>query len=142
MMRIIKMLVRVTKRLVQVVAERRSSHAYLWEICYSMTLIRVVLRGTVREPKGARCMATKAALSEELEVFEAKKPDLLKSYPGLFVLVKGHDLLGPYPSAEAAYEDGLQRFGLRTFLVKQVLEEEPVGYVPMFSLVPRHDARL
>ncbi len=87
-------------------------------------------------------MGSRATLDRELEVFEAQKPDLLKSYPGLFVLVKGYDLLGPYPSAEAAYEDGLQRFGLEPFLVKQVLEEEPVGYVPMFSLVPRHDARL
>lgn len=76
-------------------------------------------------------------LTKELEVFNRNKDKLLERCPGLYVLIKGDEILGVYPSAEAAYDDGLERFGLKPFLVKQVLAEEPVGYVPMFSVMPR-----
>jgi hypothetical protein len=87
-------------------------------------------------------MGESTALTEELKVFADNKQKLLKRWPGLYILIKGDEILGPYPNAEAAYDDGLERFGLQPFLVKQVLEEEPVGYVPMFSLAPRPDAGL
>lgn len=87
-------------------------------------------------------MDQSTALMKELRVFTENKQKLLKRCPGLYILIKGDEILGPYPNAEAAYGDGLERFGLEPFLVKQVLEEEPVGYVPMFSLAPRPDASL
>lgn len=82
------------------------------------------------------------ALEKELEVFEENKERLLQTARGLFVLIKEKEVFGPFATAEIAYEDGLRRFGLKPFLVKQVLEEEPVGFVPVLFLVPRSNASL
>jgi hypothetical protein len=70
-------------------------------------------------------------LQHELGVYERNKAKFLSQYPGFYVLIKGDEVLGPYPTAQAAYEDGLNRFKLQPFLVKQVLLNEPVGYVPI-----------
>ena len=77
-------------------------------------------------------------LKHELDVYEKNKRKFLGRHRGLYVLIKGDEVLGPYPTAETAYDDGLQRFGLEPFLVKQVLDEDPVAYVPMFSIGPHH----
>lgn len=75
-------------------------------------------------------------LADELEYFERNKADLLGKYKDLFVLIKDGKLVGVYPSGEAAYEEGLENFGLKPFLVKQVVEVEPVAMLPMLSLTP------
>ena len=82
------------------------------------------------------------ALEKELKVFKEHKEKLLGTANELFVLIKDTEIFGPFPTAEAAYEDGLSRFGLEPFLVKQVLEKEPVGFILAFSLVPGPDASL
>ena len=87
-------------------------------------------------------MSGSTVLARELDYFEQHKPEYLKSFPGLYVLIKGDQMLGPFPSAEAAYAVGLNRFGMTPFLIKQVLEHEPVGFVPFFSRARVPDAGL
>ena len=87
-------------------------------------------------------MASTTDLQHELAVFEKHKADFLKKCAGLFVLIKGDEIVGPLPSAEAAYNEGLQRFGLTPFLVKQVLAEEPVGFAPVLFITPGPNAGL
>jgi hypothetical protein len=81
-------------------------------------------------------------LERELEFFNKHRGEYLERFPGLFVLIRGDEMRGPFPSAEAAYEDGLRAFGLEPFLVKQVLAEEPVEYMPVFFSAPVGRARL
>lgn len=76
-------------------------------------------------------------LEKEREFFEKKKPELLKQYRNLFVLIKGDQLIGAFPNAESAYQEGLNSFGLEPFLVKQVLENEPIGVIPILSVVTK-----
>lgn len=75
-------------------------------------------------------------LNQEREFYEAHKPDLLQKHRGQFVLIKGDQLVGVFQSAESAYLAGLEKFGVEAFLVRQVLEAEPVGFAPMMSVLP------
>jgi len=66
------------------------------------------------------------ALEKELARFAALKAELLKNHGGKFVLIRGEDFCGAYDTAENAYTEGVKRFGREPFIVKQVLEQEPV----------------
>lgn len=43
-------------------------------------------------------------------------------------------LLGTFDTAEAAYVEGVHRFGNTPFLIKEILPEEPVAHLPALSL--------
>jgi hypothetical protein len=69
----------------------------------------------------------KPPLEEELSVFESKKAEWLNTHLGEFALVGKKTAAGFYPTYEAAFEAGLEAFGIGTdFLIKQVVEHEPV----------------
>lgn len=72
-------------------------------------------------------MATET-LSEELELFAALRRELVAEAPGQFVLIKGKDLIGKYPTPEEALSAGYERYGLAPFLVRQITERD----VPLF----------
>lgn len=76
------------------------------------------------------------ALEKEREYFEGHKKTLLEKYKGQFVLIGDGQFVGAYPSMEDAYLAGLEKFGVEPFLVRQVLEAEPVGFAPMMSVTP------
>jgi len=61
--------------------------------------------------------------------FEANRDVWLTWYPNKFVLVKGSKLIGVFDSGENAYVAGVQRFGGTSFLIKQVLEQDPVYFI-------------
>jgi hypothetical protein len=65
----------------------------------------------------------------ELRFFERHKEEWLASHLGHFVVISGPTMAGFHSSYEAALKAGLQSFGLRTFLIKQVLAEEPVYFI-------------
>lgn len=69
----------------------------------------------------------KRALAEELSIYEKHKTEWLTSYAGQFALIGAGETAGFFPSYKTAFEEGLKRFGLgREFLIKQVVEHEPV----------------
>jgi hypothetical protein len=69
----------------------------------------------------------KASLSEELSWYESNKHEWLGSHQGEFVLINEKQVAGFFPSYEKALEAGLRTFGvLNDFLIKQVVEQEPV----------------
>lgn len=74
-------------------------------------------------------------LETEVQFYESRRADLLKQYLNLYVLIKGAELIGVYPDAQAAHQEGVNKFGMQPFLVKQILEEEPVNVAPMASLL-------
>ena len=75
--------------------------------------------------------------AEELKVeqkyFEELKPELLKHNLGQFVLIKGRELLGTFTKLEEAYAEGVKRLGNVPMLIKQVVPEEPVHYIPALT---------
>jgi hypothetical protein len=71
-----------------------------------------------------------ARLAVELEYYAAHRGDWLRKYSGNYVVIKESSVLGFYPNFEAAYRAGATTYGISTdFLVKQVLEHDPVFFV-------------
>ncbi len=66
-----------------------------------------------------------ALLDEEVQTYENRKPELLGTSEGKFVLIKGGEVAGIYESETDAITDGYNRFGNVPFLVRQVLRVEP-----------------
>ncbi|TMB39110.1 MAG: hypothetical protein E6J55_23540 [Deltaproteobacteria bacterium] len=74
------------------------------------------------------------ALKQEREFFDAHRAELLKDHKGKFVLIKDSQLVGTFDTAENAYVAGVQKFGNVPFLIKQVLETDPVAHIPVLTL--------
>lgn len=71
-----------------------------------------------------------ARLAAELEYYAQHKAEWLAHRTGHYVVIKDSRVLGFYPNFEAAYRAGAASYGLnRDFLVKQILEREPVFFV-------------
>jgi hypothetical protein len=76
-------------------------------------------------------------LEQERKFFNDQQVEWSKLYPGKFVLVQGQELIGVFDTAENAVSEGLRRFGLNPFLVRNVLEKEEEVRIPalMFGLI-------
>jgi len=69
-------------------------------------------------------------LAAELEYFSQHRAEWLTHKNGQYVVIKASAPLGFYQTFEAAYRAGAETYGLETdFLVKQILEYEPVFFV-------------
>lgn len=77
------------------------------------------------------------ALEVELKFYQEHRRELLERCRNFFVLIKGEKVVGVFPDAESAYRDGIAKFGLEPFLVKQVLDPEPVHISTVASLLSR-----
>lgn len=71
-----------------------------------------------------------ARLASELAHYELDKREWLRQHSGDYVVIKESTVLGFYSAFEAAYRAGASSFGVGAdFLVKQILEHEPVFFV-------------
>lgn len=73
-------------------------------------------------------------LAEERATFQSRLPDLLRAHAGRFVLIKGQDVVACFDDRDAALREGYRRFGVVSFLVRKVAEEDAVVYLP--NVVP------
>lgn len=73
-------------------------------------------------------------LKEEQAFFNANRAKWLAEHKGKFALIKGSTLIGTFDTPENAYVAGVQKFGNVPFLIKQILEEEPVVHLPALTL--------
>jgi hypothetical protein len=72
----------------------------------------------------------RARLTAELAYYAQHKYKWLKLQSGKYVVLKGDAVLGFYPNFELAYRAGATEYGINTdFLVKQILEHDPVYFV-------------
>ena len=65
-------------------------------------------------------------LETERDYFDKHRDDLLRQYPGKFVVIKDQQLLGSYDTIQDALGAGAREFGMVSFLVRrtdQVAEE-------------------
>ena len=81
-------------------------------------------------------------LEIEQDYFARNKEELLKHHEGKFALISGESLIGIWDSQERAYREGVIRFGKASFLIKQVLEEEPVASIPLLLVGEKSNAHL
>lgn len=63
-------------------------------------------------------------LNIEIKTYEKNKESLLKTDRGKFVLVKDNSIIGTYDTYDDAVKVGIDKFGNKPFLVKQILEVE------------------
>lgn len=82
------------------------------------------------------------ALDRELRLFEENRERFLaEGLAGRFVLIKGEEIVGFYPSPSDAYNVGIQRFGNVPMLIKKVSKDEPTASVPALTLGLIHAGR-
>jgi len=69
-------------------------------------------------------------LAAELDFYAAHKREWLEEHSEKYVVIQDRNVLGFYPSFQDAFRAGVNAFGVtRDFLVKQVLEQQPVYFV-------------
>jgi len=93
-----------------------------------------LLRELDELPEDRSGEAAVAAMAEEIATYRAHLPQLLREQAGKFVLIKGADILGTFPDRSTALREGYRRFGVVPFLVRQIVDPEPVVYLP--NVVP------
>jgi hypothetical protein len=75
-------------------------------------------------------MAEQSALAHELEYYAQHKGEWLRQKSGTYVVIWKDDVLGFFPDFERAYTAGATSYGIDTsFLVKQIVEQEPVFFL-------------
>lgn len=73
-------------------------------------------------------------LDTERTFFDSIQQNLLTVCPGQFVVIKGKELAGTYPTIQEALADGAGRFGLESFLVRRVETQTETVSIPALSL--------
>lgn len=70
------------------------------------------------------------SLERELTTFRRELPGLLAdpANQGKFVLIHGEQVAGVWETRGKGLEAGYERFGLETFLVKEITEHEKIVY--------------
>ncbi|HVM93258.1 MAG TPA: hypothetical protein VMT67_10630 [Terriglobales bacterium] len=69
-------------------------------------------------------------LAKELQCYTLHKDEWLRRHRDQYVVVRDSTVLDFFPTFEAAYQAGAGAWGLSTdFLVKQIIEHEPVFFV-------------
>jgi hypothetical protein len=63
----------------------------------------------------------------ELEAYREHLPELLEA-EGKFVLIRDRAVGGPFDTYADALEAGYSKYGLESFLVKQIRSAEPIQY--------------
>ncbi len=76
-------------------------------------------------------------LDKEIAFFDANRTKFLDSHEGKFALVKNETCHGFFDTADSAYEEGIELFGFAAFLIRQVLEHDPINDAPamMYGLL-------
>lgn len=73
-------------------------------------------------------------LDKERKYYDEHAAEWAARSPGSFVVVKDEELVGVYPTEQAALAAGAQRFGLQPFLVRELGAERPQIYIPALTL--------
>lgn len=71
-----------------------------------------------------------STLEVERLAFESQKPTLLAAHAGKYALVRNAKVEGVFDTLQAAYHEGIQRFGAVPFFVGHIVDVEPPQSVP------------
>jgi hypothetical protein len=73
-------------------------------------------------------------LKLNVTTFDKHRDDLLRQYPGKFVVIKEQQLLGSYDTIQDALGDGAREFGVVSFLVRRTDEVPEEVSIPALTL--------
>jgi hypothetical protein len=73
-------------------------------------------------------------LDTERQYFEQHREELLRQYPGKFVVIKENELLGSFDSIQDALGTGARQFGMSPFLVRRTDESPKEISIPALTL--------
>lgn len=79
-------------------------------------------------------------LEIEHATFEERRSEFLEKYPGKCILIIDDQFLGAFPTVEAAYSVGVERFGRRDMLIRLVEQKDPLMPIAPALLVGLTDA--
>jgi hypothetical protein len=74
-----------------------------------------------------------APLAAELATYRDRLDELLR-HKGLYVVIKGQEIAGFFRDRRAAVEVAIAAYGTGPFLVKKVVEKEPIRRIGQASL--------
>jgi hypothetical protein len=57
-------------------------------------------------------------LKEEFEYYISKQADFVRDYNGMYLVIKGKQLLGAYDTQEAAFKAAKEQHAVGTFLIQ------------------------
>ena len=72
-------------------------------------------------------MTEELKLQTEKKVLETHINEWRISHLGEFVLIKDTEVIGFFPTLDSAFNEGLQKFGIKPFLVDQILPIQTVN---------------
>src|SRR5438477_12893898 len=78
----------------------------------------------VETEAAARRLPGPDVLATELATYEANRAELVREAEGSYVLIKGAEICGIYPTADEAYEAGIEKFGLTGFMMREIREHD------------------
>lgn len=73
-------------------------------------------------------------LDIERKFFDSHREDLIKTYPGRFVVIKEEQLLGAFDTIQDALGAGAREFGIVPFLVRRTDETPSEISIPALTL--------
>jgi hypothetical protein len=73
-------------------------------------------------------------LDEERRFYAAQADEWAKAYPRKFVVVKGEEVVGFFDTLDEALTAGASKFGLTSFLVRQLGANVEAVQVPALTL--------
>lgn len=73
-------------------------------------------------------------LDTERQFFEQNREDLLRKFPGKFIVVKEQRVSGPFDSIEGALAGGAAEYGMTSFLVRRTDQAPEEASIPALML--------
>lgn len=73
-------------------------------------------------------------LDTERQYFDKNREDLLRRYPGKFVVIKDEQVLGAFDSIEDALAEGAREYGVTSFLVRRTDQSPEDAAIPALML--------
>ena len=70
------------------------------------------------------------ALEREEKTYEAHKQALLRDSEGQYVLIKGRDIIGVFPTHDEAFLKAYDLYPKSPFFVKQIIRFEEPEFIP------------
>ena len=72
---------------------------------------------------------------KEIETFEKQRMFLWEKFPGEYVAIKEEWIIGPYESAEQAFNHAVRYFGHDSgFMMKQIFDKDPIYFMGGWKL--------
>jgi hypothetical protein len=79
-------------------------------------------------------------LETELKYLQTHKEDLIKLYPGRYLVIKGEEVSGAYETREEAMTAAVEMHGLQNVLIRRAEDADEIVFIPalIFGLINAH----